>query len=178
MECMHRYIYCTPEGFSDISLRGNGKRLIGLEFVDDADDCSTEMSEELEEVCEWLDGYFAGKVPSFVPEYQFEELSEFTKEVLRIVAEIPYGETMTYGEIAQLLGGRRGTKMSAQAVGGAVGRNPISIIIPCHRVVGLNGRMTGYNGGMQNKLALLAHEHVLGFGSTIDGDNSSSNIAS
>ena len=174
---MNKYIYRTPEEFSDISLCSDGECLVGLEFVDDADNYSTEMSEELEEVCEWLDEYFAGKVPSFVPKYQFEELSEFTEEVLRIVEGIPYGETMTYGEIAQLIALRHNRKMSAQAVGGAVGRNPIGIIIPCHRVVGLNGKMTGYNGGMQNKLALLAHEHVLGFGRTIDGNDSSGNIA-
>ena len=72
---------------------------------------------------------------------------------------IPYGETITYGEIAAIIDKKRGlTRMSAQAVGGAVGWNPICIIIPCHRVMGANGSLTGYGGGIANKIALLAHE--------------------
>lgn len=85
--------------------------------------------------------------------------TDFQNEVWEILYAIPYGQTMTYGEIAQFLAEKRGVKrMSAQAVGGAVGRNEISIIVPCHRVVGTNGSLTGYAGGIEKKIALLKLE--------------------
>lgn len=109
----------------------------------------------------WLDRYFAGERPA-ISELPLAPMgSEFRKEVWRILCEIPYGETTTYGNISQTLAARRGLeRMSAQAVGGAVGHNPISIIIPCHRVVGSNGSLTGYAGGLQKKIQLLTHEGV------------------
>lgn len=108
----------------------------------------------------WLDLYFAGKVPDFTPPLK-PSGSDFRKIVAEIMFTIPYGELMTYGEIAKIVAQRLGKKrMSAQAVGGAVGHNTISLIIPCHRVVGSNGSLTGYAGGMQTKVWLLQHEGV------------------
>lgn len=110
---------------------------------------------------QWLGRYFAGGKPSARELRLAPEGSEFRQEVWRILCEIPYGEVMTYGEIAQKMAANRGgAKMSAQAVGGAVGHNPISIIIPCHRVVGTNGSLTGYAGGLDRKIRLLTLEGV------------------
>ncbi len=105
----------------------------------------------------WLDIYFSGKEPDFVPRLSFCGTS-FQNEVWGMLAEIPYGETVTYGELSKKIGESRGKKMSSQAVGGAVGRNPISIIIPCHRVLGNGGAITGYAGGIDKKIALLRLE--------------------
>lgn len=106
----------------------------------------------------WLDLYFSGKVPDFVPQLHFTG-SDFQKEVWEILLTIPYGKTMTYGEIAAVLAKKRGlAHMSAQAVGGAVGRNEISVIVPCHRVVGADGSLTGYAGGLDKKIWLLTME--------------------
>ncbi len=108
----------------------------------------------------WLDIYFSGKEPDFKLPIHFVG-SDFQNEVWEILYSIPYGKTMTYGEIAKQIAKKHGiTKMSAQAVGGAVGRNEISIIVPCHRVVGKNGSLTGYAGGMDKKIALLKLEKV------------------
>ena len=106
----------------------------------------------------WLDIYFSGKEPNFTPPLRMKG-TEFRQEVWQILLTIPFGKTMTYGEIARILADRRGIKsMSAQAVGGAVGHNPISLIIPCHRVVGTNGALTGYAGGLEKKAWLLDME--------------------
>ena len=87
--------------------------------------------------------------------------SMFREEVWRILCEIPYGEVLTYGEIAKMIAKKRGIeRMSAQAIGGAVGHNPISIIIPCHRVIGSDGSLTGYAGGIELKKKLLEHEGI------------------
>lgn len=108
---------------------------------------------------DWLDRYFKGERPSADEIVRNPKGSEFQKEVWNILCQIPYGETMTYGAIAQKIAAARGLKrMSAQAVGGAVGHNPISIIVPCHRVVGSNGSLTGYAGGLEKKLKLLTLE--------------------
>ena len=102
---------------------------------------------------DWLDCYFAGERPAANELPLAPQGSAFRQSVWRILCEIPYGQTVTYGEITKRLGVR-----SAQAVGGAVGHNPISIIIPCHRVLGSDGSLTGYAGGMDKKIWLLAHE--------------------
>ena len=108
----------------------------------------------------WLDIYFTGKEPDFLPPLHSIG-SAFRRSVWEILLQIPYGRTTTYGEIARLLSEKRGlTRMSAQAVGGAVGHNAISIIIPCHRVVGTNGSLTGYAGGVDKKMKLLELEHA------------------
>lgn len=107
----------------------------------------------------WLDLYFGGRIPDFVPEYKIENLTPFRQEVVEVLKTIEYGRTLTYGDIAKRLAVKRGIpRMSAQAVGGAVGWNPICIIIPCHRVIGADGSLTGYGGGILNKAALLRHE--------------------
>lgn len=110
------------------------------------------------ETIQWLDVYFAGKEPDFTPPLHLIG-SDFRQAVWNILLSIPYGRTMTYGQIAKQLAKNTGIeKMSAQAVGGAVGHNPISIIVPCHRVVGTNGSLTGYAGGLDKKIALLELE--------------------
>jgi methylated-DNA-[protein]-cysteine S-methyltransferase len=115
----------------------------------------------LQEGVAWLDDYFAGKKPKLSRLSLAPTGSEFQQQVWRILTEIPYGELTTYGKIAKEVAQRMGkARMSAQAVGGAVGHNPISIIIPCHRVVGANGSLTGYGGGMEKKIKLLEHEEV------------------
>ena len=109
---------------------------------------------------EWLDVYFSGKEPDFTVPLHFTG-TDFQNEVWKILCTIPYGQTMTYGEIAKQIAARNGLpRMSAQAVGGAVGHNEISIIVPCHRVVGANGSLTGYAGGIDKKIKLLQLEKV------------------
>lgn len=114
----------------------------------------------LEQAKKWLDIYFSGKEPDFKVPLHFIG-TDFQREVWEILSSIPYGQTTTYGEIAKQLAAKKGlAHMSAQAVGGAVGRNEISIIIPCHRVVGTNGSLTGYAGGIDKKVKLLTLEKV------------------
>lgn len=106
----------------------------------------------------WLDIYFSGREPDFTVPLHFTG-TDFQNEVWEILYSIPYGKTTTYGEIAKQIAARRGLpRMSAQAVGGAVGHNEISIIVPCHRVVGSNGSLTGYAGGIDKKVKLLELE--------------------
>ena len=108
----------------------------------------------------WLDVYFSGKEPGFTLPIRFHG-TPFQKQVWCVLCSIPYGKTMTYGQIAQIIAKHRGlSHMSAQAVGGAVGHNPISIIVPCHRVLGANGKITGYAGGVDKKVALLNLEGI------------------
>lgn len=157
--------YISPVG--GITAASNGEALIGLWFDGQKyfGDTLPEQYEEkqlpvFEETKRWLDIYFQGKAPDFTPPL-FMEATPFRKAVWEILLSIPFGRTMTYGEIANSIAKRRGlSKMSAQAVGGAVGHNPISIIVPCHRVVGTNGSLTGYAGGMEKKAKLLALEKV------------------
>ena len=108
----------------------------------------------------WLDIYFAGMEPDFTLPLHLKG-TEFQNEVWKILCSIPYGHTITYREIAKQLAAKRGiSRMSAQAVGGAVGHNEISIIVPCHRVVGANGSLTGYAGGIDRKAKLLELENL------------------
>ena len=114
----------------------------------------------LAEAKRWLDIYFAGGEPDFTPPLH-PIGSGFRQAVWNILLQIPYGQTTTYGEIARQLAAKQGlARMSAQAIGGAVGHNEISIIIPCHRVVGTNGSLTGYAGGIDRKVKLLELEHT------------------
>ena len=109
---------------------------------------------------QWLELYFQGEIPDFIPELKLEG-TEFREAVWKILLTIPYGESMTYGEIAAIIAKQRGVpRMSAQAVGGAVGHNPVSIIVPCHRVLGADGSLTGYAGGLEKKIALLKIENI------------------
>lgn len=124
----------------------------------------TEKRDDLkifEQTREWLDIYFGGKNPDFLPSLSTGIRTEFCARVSEIVKEIPYGKTTTYGEIAKRIAEEKGIKrMSAQAVGGAVGLNPVCIIIPCHRVLGAKGKLTGYGGGIKNKIGLLRLEGI------------------
>lgn len=157
--------YVSPIG--EITFAGKEEGLTGLWF-DGQKYFGAGLPEQYEqkeipvfaEARRWLDLYFQGKDPGFTPKLCMET-SAFRKEVWEILLKIPYGKTMTYKEIAQILARQRGlSSMSAQAVGGAVGHNPISLMIPCHRVVGTNGSLTGYAGGIEKKKALLELEKV------------------
>jgi methylated-DNA-[protein]-cysteine S-methyltransferase len=109
----------------------------------------------------WLDDYFSGKKPSISDLSLAPAGSEFRTEVWNILCSIPYGQTITYGKIAKMMAQRmKKPGMSSQAIGGAVGHNPISIIIPCHRVVGAKGKLTGYAGGIEKKIKLLELEQA------------------
>ncbi len=112
----------------------------------------------LSDAVKWLDIYFSGDVPDFSLPLHFIG-SDFQKEVFDILCTIPYGKTMSYKEIAKIIADKRNIKyMSSQAVGGAVGKNRFPIIVPCHRVIGSNGSLVGYSGGMDIKIALLKLE--------------------
>lgn len=113
-----------------------------------------------EEAKRWLDIYFAGEEPDFMPPIHMIG-TPFQLSVWEILNQIPYGKTTTYGDIARQIAAQRGlTRMSAQAVGGAVGHNKISIIVPCHRVLGADGSLTGYAGGIEKKIHLLKCEGI------------------
>ena len=155
--------YQSPLG--GITLAADGEALTGLWFEGQkyyALYLDKEHEEKdlpvFQQTKEWLDIYFSGRNPVFTPPMRFTG-SDFQNEVWTILAAIPYGKTRTYGDIAQELARKRGLpRMSAQAVGGAVGKNEISIIVPCHRVVGSNGSLTGYAGGIAKKVELLKLE--------------------
>ena len=120
---------------------------------------SNEHSEVLNQTCQWLDRYFLGGKPLASELPLAPAGSEFRQMIWKILCKIPYGEVITYGDIAKRVATIHGVgKMSAQAVGGAVSHNPISIIIPCHRVIGANGKLTGYAGGIDKQIWLLTHE--------------------
>ena len=161
MEYTHHYD--SPLG--GITLASDGEALIGLWFDEQkyfADTLEKEHEEKLlpvfEEADRWLEIYFSGNAPDFTPPLRMKT-TEFRKAVWEIMLTIPFGKTMTYGEIAEKIAKQKGlSRMSAQAVGGAVGHNSISLIIPCHRVVGTNGSLTGYAGGIDKKVQLLTME--------------------
>jgi len=159
----YTYPYLSPLG--KIILASNGTCLTGLWFEGQKYFGRTLDAEHEErdfpvfrQTAEWLDTYFAGKRPDFMPELELHD-TPFRLAVWHILQQIPYGEVITYKEIAQEIARQRNCgSMSAQAIGGAVGHNPISILIPCHRVIGSNGSLTGYAGGVSRKMSLLALE--------------------
>ena len=161
MEYIHHY--ASPLG--GITAASDGQALTGLwfdgqkYFVQGLDPVHEEkMLPVFEQTGSWLDIYFSGKDPGFIPPLLMKT-TPFRRTVWEILLTIPYGHTMTYGAIAAGIAERKGLPgMSAQAVGGAVGHNAISLIIPCHRVVGADGSLTGYAGGLDKKLKLLALE--------------------
>ena len=163
----YKYTYKTPEQFSDLLMNSDGEYLTGLWFEDSKDAAKHELNCEeknlkiFQETCQWLDIYFSGKKPDFTPEYKIENLTSFRKEVIDLMNTIEYGKLLTYNDIAKKIARKRNIKkMSSQAVGGAVGWNPICIIIPCHRVIGTSGSLTGYGGGINNKLELPKLEGI------------------
>lgn len=155
--------YASPLG--GITLASDGQHLTGLWFDGQKYFGSTlEKTHEPKDLpvfaqaAEWLDIYFSGKDPMSTPPLSLNG-TPFQKSVWEILLSIPYGKTMTYKEIAGKIAQKQGlSSMSAQAVGGAVGHNPISLIIPCHRVVGSDGSLTGYAGGTEKKEKLLMME--------------------
>ncbi len=151
-----------------LMLAGNERALTGL-WIEGAkyfaaslpQDTAEGLTPPLRDAAQWLTDYFAGKRPSSNELTLEIPGSAFRREVCRLMLAIPYGETTTYGALACEMARRMGrAHMSSQAVGGAVGRNPISIVIPCHRVLGANGSLTGYAGGLDKKRFLLRHEGV------------------
>ena len=159
------YVSHYESPFGDITLASDGEALIGLWFDKQKyfADALDEKHEEKElqifgQTKRWLDIYFSGKEPDFTPPLRMKT-TLFRRAVWEIMLTIPYGQTMTYGEIAKKIAEQKGIKqMSTQAVGGAVGHNSISLIIPCHRVVGAKGSLTGYAGGIDKKIKLLTLE--------------------
>ena len=157
--------YKSPLG--DILLAADEEGFTGLWFEGQKyfantlpDEHVSQETEILTQAKKWLDVYFSGEEPKFTP-LLHPAGSEFRQAVWQILLQIPYGQTVTYGEIARRMAEMKNTShMSAQAVGGAVGHNEISIIIPCHRVVGTNGSLTGYAGGIDKKISLLELEHT------------------
>lgn len=161
----YKYTYKTPDDFSNMIMNSDGEFLTGLWFEGSRDsskhiiDCEEKDLEIFKETSKWLDIYFSGENPNFIPKYKIANLTPFRQEVIDIMNSIGYGQTLTYNDISKAIAKKRGIKrMSSQAVGGAVGWNPICIIIPCHRVVGTNGSLTGYGGGIKNKVELLKLE--------------------
>lgn len=164
---IYKYTYKTPKQFSDMVMNSDGEYLTGLWFENSRDtskhrlNCEEKDLPIFRETSKWLDIYFSGNIPDFTPKYKINNLTPFRKEVSDIMLSIAYGEVLTYNDISKRIAKSRGIeKMSAQAVGGAVGWNPICIIIPCHRVVGANGSLTGYGGGINNKVELLKSEGI------------------
>lgn len=162
-----QYISYYQSPLGNILLSANNNGLSGLWFEGQKYFALTLDKEHQEkemplfkQVKNWLDNYFLGNKPnSSLPLYLIG--TNFQKQVWQILYSIPYGETRTYGEIAKELAIKKGlSRMSAQAVGSAVGHNPISIIIPCHRVMGENGDLRGYAGGIEKKVKLLELEKV------------------
>ena len=154
---MTSFVYASPLG--GLLMESDGTSLTALRFL--SGDCVARDITAPPELpvfaltARWLDEYFRGGIPAFTPPLKLTG-SPFRMAVWDIVARIPYGRTVTYGEIAREIAHRCGLgRMSAQAVGGAVGGNPIPIIVPCHRVVGFDGRLTGYAGGLVRKKKLL-----------------------
>ncbi len=156
--CAYRMHYMSPMG--RLTVTSDGRNVTGLYFDGQRGftgvDCANPeaaVPDILTEARDWLDGYFAGCNPRIMPSLDTEG-TPFQERVWRLLREIPYGKVVTYGAIARMF------SVSAQAVGGAVGRNPISILIPCHRVVGADGELTGYAGGLARKRQLLSLEGV------------------
>ena len=159
---MYSTNYSSPLG--EMIIASDDEAICGLWFYNQKYFLSSLNDELIEnddlaifkEVKRWLDDYFNGNNPKI--NFKLKPAgSDFRCRVWKILSEIPYGETLTYGEIAS----RISPTMSAQAVGGAVGHNPISILIPCHRVLGANGKMTGYAAGIDKKIKLLELEKII-----------------
>ena len=165
----YTYHYDSPIGGITMAGRdtgGRGEVLTGLWF-DGQKYFGSTLPARYEEghmqifdrTCLWLDQYFDGKSPDFTPPIRMWA-THFRREVYEILMTIPFGETMTYGEVAARIAGKhRLLNMSAQAVGGAIAHNPFVLLIPCHRVIGAGGKLTGYAGGLEKKEWLLAHEN-------------------
>ena len=163
---LYYQIYHSPIG--ELILSSDGDNLVGINFCQNPkllEEFSSKLalvnSDLFSRTIKWLDIYFSGQDPGSAPQ-TFLKATKFRQDVLKIVSGIPYGKTLTYGEIAQQVAVKyHQVKMSAQAVGTAVGKNPIAIIIPCHRVVGSGKNLLNYSGGIDRKLHLLRLEGIL-----------------
>ena len=158
MEYFWRYV--SPLG--GMTMISDGEALTGLRFGGQVGTLPAERTGRLlpvfSQTHRWLDLYFAGEIPPFTPPLRLHG-TDFRLAVWDLLLTIPYGKTVSYGEIAAMVAKKRGVSaMSAQAVGGAVGRNPIALIVPCHRVIGADGGMVGYGGGLDRKIRLLSLE--------------------
>lgn len=160
---MYISTYQSPLG--GITLAGSGSRLAGLWFDGQAyfasglpEQCEKKELPVFSQAKKWLDIYFSGTAPDFMPLISMDGISPFRRRVWEMLLAIPFGQTSTYGKIARQIAVETGKAVSAQAVGGAVGHNSLSVIIPCHRVVGTDGSLTGYAGGISRKLSLLKLE--------------------
>ena len=167
----YRWHYTSPMG--GMTMASDGQSLTGLWFVRQpsisaeasgkgmARSFETQLLSVFDDTCRWLDVYFSGGVPAFTPALS-PQGTPFRQSVWEILLTIPYSQTMTYGEIAARVARQLGLqRMSAQAIGGAVGHNPIAIIIPCHRVIGADGSLTGYAAGLEKKRRLLQLEQII-----------------
>ena len=170
MDCIQ--YYDSPLG--RIMMAGSGEMLTGLWFIGQkyfAETLAAGYAEKeipvLSDTKRWLDLYFNGRIPDFTPPLEMRG-SAFRRAVWEILLSIPYGRTVTYGEIAGRIARRKG---AAQAVGGAVSHNPVSLIIPCHRVIGADGNLTGYAGGTDRKSCLLRMEHACAGANCIFSNN-------
>lgn len=159
----YNFEYKSPIG--SIIITSDETEITGLRFKGESEaevlsDKKYKETSAIKEAKRWLDIYFSGKNPGYIPAIN-PTGTEFQKLVWKLLLEIPYGKTTTYGEIAGKIAEIKNvSRMSAQAVGGAVGKNPIAIIIPCYRVVGKKGNMTGYAYGIDKKIALLEIERA------------------
>ena len=151
--------YASPLGA--LALESDGEALTALRFDVQPDAQPSPLCPVLREALRWLDDYFGGRLPDFTPPLR-PAGTPFRAAVWERLLAIPYGETVSYGALARELAAQRGmAAMSAQAVGGAVGHNPIALMIPCHRVIGADGSLTGYAAGLERKRRLLAHERAV-----------------
>lgn len=163
---IHTTYYNSPLG--PLYLAGEGEALVGAWFEGQKYFARTLPAQReeretpaLKQTRDWLDQYFAGERPAIDKLPLAPKGSPFRQVIWQLLTEIPCGQVTTYGQLGKEAARRLGKEtMSAQAVGGAVGHNPISVIIPCHRVVGSDGSLTGYAGGLDIKIALLEHEGV------------------
>lgn len=166
-----KYIRYHDSPLGKILMASDGKCLTGLWFENSRyyaegveKDCTEKSLPVFFQTESWLDSYFSGKEPKVCPPLRLEGTA-FQKSVWALLMNIPYGQTVTYKELAEQIAAQRGIKrMAAQAVGGAVGHNPVSVIVPCHRVIGSDGSLTGYGGGLKRKEWLLTLEHSRGSG--------------
>ncbi len=166
---LYSFLYGSPLGGMEIVCGADG--LTGLRFIQDGKACGAPIGlvkdappgvgEVLRQTVGWLDIYFGGGIPDFVPPLKLNG-SPFCRRVWDILLTVPYGKTVTYGQIAAEVARAEGkVRSSARAVGGAVGKNPVAVIVPCHRVIGADGSLTGYASGLAKKLSLLKIESVL-----------------
>ena len=159
---MYRYSYKYLAPLGELYLTSDGKALTSLSFKPLVGLKYVQNGQKLPifaEASRWLDSYFSGQVPDFTPQFRRPNETQFRAEVGAELLRIPFGTVTTYGELAKVIAKKHGiAKMSAQAVGNAIGWNPVSLIVPCHRVIGKNYQLTGYGGGIDIKRKLLTLE--------------------